>query len=382
VKRKPTSYRDFLMTVARVRHPDLEDVHHRWLQDLALYASQTGEHAYPGYDALTEMTGRQFDRQRIYSNHCVELGLIEITHQGRGKGVANEYRFCLENAAYPEDYEGRARDETASVGKRDNANQKRLSRQAVSEEKSTSNDRENHLPVQDSRLSDLSKPLGGGSIHPSLHQQPQQQLDPKRAWKNHTRASDIEEAIDAIDAEMQKTEGKEIINKTREQTQHLAEIIIAYGSSLTKIVWRSYLQDRDTKQTWPYVKFTEDFKSLLRAAEAKDAFAQKIWKVRQELSFVHLGDVGRARCWGFDECLTDKEKAILEEHQAYMISHRDDPEGQLTNMPLNHAGELFYIQRRARKWLKENQELVEQREQAQQQEMEADISEKEEARES
>src|SRR5438445_84774 len=103
MKRKPTSWRDFLQTVARVRHPDLEDVHYLWLQDLALYASQTGEHAHPGYDALAEMTGRKSDRQRIYSNHCVALGLVEITEQGRGKGVANEYRFCLENPVYPDD---------------------------------------------------------------------------------------------------------------------------------------------------------------------------------------------------------------------------------------------------------------------------------------
>src|SRR6202030_2657503 len=97
MKRKPTSYRDMLETVIRVKHPDLEDVHKIWLLGIALNAGQTGEHAYPGYDALSEMTGRGFDRQRLYSNHCIKLGLVELVKKGNGPGIANVYRICLEH---------------------------------------------------------------------------------------------------------------------------------------------------------------------------------------------------------------------------------------------------------------------------------------------
>src|SRR6266446_1459956 len=114
MKRKPTSYGDMLKTVARCNHPDLEPVHRCWLIALSLHADQNGGSAYPGYAALSEMTGRGFDRQRIYSNHCVKLGLVEIASQGRGKGIANVYRICLEHDAFPDEYNGR---KTTSIEK-------------------------------------------------------------------------------------------------------------------------------------------------------------------------------------------------------------------------------------------------------------------------
>jgi len=115
-----------MQTVYRVNHPELEDCEKLWLIGVASYASETGKGAYPGYISLCEITGRGFDRQRIYSRKCEKLGLVELVSKGRGKGIANVYRICLEHPAYPEDYAGRktASDEkgfsdikTASDGK-------------------------------------------------------------------------------------------------------------------------------------------------------------------------------------------------------------------------------------------------------------------------
>jgi hypothetical protein len=110
MKRTPTSWRDMVNTVLRVRHLELEDSHKIWLVGLAVNASQNGKNAYPGYKALGEITGRQSEWQRRTSRHCESLGLVEIVRKangGNGKGNANVYRICLEHDAFPDDYSGR-----------------------------------------------------------------------------------------------------------------------------------------------------------------------------------------------------------------------------------------------------------------------------------
>jgi hypothetical protein len=106
VKRKPTSYNDFLHVVAAVKHPELDDMEKHWLLALAIDSSPVGTNAHPGYEALRERVDRTDDMQRRYGKHCESLGLIVVKH-GKGKGNANTYTFRLENPAYPDEYKNR-----------------------------------------------------------------------------------------------------------------------------------------------------------------------------------------------------------------------------------------------------------------------------------
>jgi hypothetical protein len=175
VKRKTSSRDDFLKTVARCNHPKMKDVHHRWLMGIALSASPNGEGSYPGYTALCEMTGRKFDRQRIFSNFMVSIGIVEVVSRGVGKGIANVYRICLENPAFPDDYTGQSYKstsagkgftETTSVGK------------GLSNGKTPCDADQNPLDLNSKPLVSLPKPLDVGSdyqlncpyTHPHPHE--------------------------------------------------------------------------------------------------------------------------------------------------------------------------------------------------------------------
>lgn len=344
MKRKPTSRDDFLKTVARVKHPELEDVHKIWLMGLSLSASATGEHAYPGYDALCEITDRKYDRQRLYSNHCVKLSLVEITRKGNGPHSANEYRFCLENPAYPDDYSGRQVD-PASYDKRDEDKRdipnSRLSREAGLENDPTCVDGESHLPDAAIPLVSSGIPLGGGSdYHKRYHNQHQQQHQEK-TWRQHPRVAAIKKAIAAVDVVFEKIEGKPP-KTTKEHVAKMAALIIAYGSSVVQPVWENYLQTHDSKLTWSYFEFVENFDRELMRAEQSTRFGPAIQEVRHEL-FTYLIP---GQPYGFSETWTPEETAAVKEWEAHH------------EKALHVAGIIRDLRRRGKVWMEENKERV------------------------
>jgi hypothetical protein len=343
VKRKPTSRDDFLKTVARVKHPDLEDVHKIWLMGLSHYASATGEHAYPGYDALCEITDRKYDRQRLYSKHCVKLGLIQVTRKGNGPHSANEYRFCLENPAYPDDYLGRHVD-PASYDKRDedkrDISNSRLSREAGLESAST-------VPASPIPLADPRNPLGGGSDYHKHHQKQHQQQYQQTTWKQHPRVASIKKTIAAIDVAFEKSESK-TPKTTKEHVAAMATLIIAYGSAIVLPVWENYLPRHDSKLTWSYYEFIEHFDRELMLAEQSATYGSAIWEVRQDL-FMYLIPGQR---YGFSETWTPAEAAAVQELEACK------EKGHPKYMPLHVAGIIRDLRKRGKVWMEENKERV------------------------
>ena len=102
MKRKPTSMRDFLITVMGVQHPKLRPEHRHFLSALAPYADYaTGRSAYPGMANLTRAMGKSEDSIQRYAKECEKFGLIERRNGKAHKGMAAEWRFCLENPAVP-----------------------------------------------------------------------------------------------------------------------------------------------------------------------------------------------------------------------------------------------------------------------------------------
>lgn len=95
------------MTVKFVKHDQLDDKHHRFLDFLAMYATQkTGRNIYPGYATIADALRVSEETIRRYARHCEKLGLIEVMRKPTGQGIATEWRLCLENDAYPESYPG------------------------------------------------------------------------------------------------------------------------------------------------------------------------------------------------------------------------------------------------------------------------------------
>ena len=99
--------RDLALTVACVQHAELEDVHRQFLGTLVPFATYaTGRNVHPGYEYLAIANQKSQETVRRYARHCEKLGLIEVVKKPDGKGIATEWRICLENSAYPDTYPG------------------------------------------------------------------------------------------------------------------------------------------------------------------------------------------------------------------------------------------------------------------------------------
>jgi len=105
MKGTPTSIHDLTMKASCVQHPELDDNHRHFLLLLAQFASyRTGRNVRPGYEYLMAAMGKKENTIRLYARHCESLGLIELVRKPTGKGIATEWRICLENSAYPDAY--------------------------------------------------------------------------------------------------------------------------------------------------------------------------------------------------------------------------------------------------------------------------------------
>lgn len=119
MKRKPTSLRDFLVTVASVNHPGLKPEHRHFLEALAPFADYTtGRSAYPGMLHLMRAMGKSEDRIHSYAKDCEKLGLIERVNGKAHKGMRAEWRFCLESPAYPDGIDPQVGDKAPQIKER------------------------------------------------------------------------------------------------------------------------------------------------------------------------------------------------------------------------------------------------------------------------
>jgi len=98
-----------LMTVAHVRHPDLDDTERHFLLALSLNATEKGKNAYPGQDALGKRIDRTTETVRKRVERCIALGLIVCSHESKGRNDADAFDFVLTHPAYPESYPERDR---------------------------------------------------------------------------------------------------------------------------------------------------------------------------------------------------------------------------------------------------------------------------------
>jgi hypothetical protein len=105
MKRKRDSLGDLIRTVACVDHSDLKDEHRHFLSTIAPFADKdSGRRVHPGFEYISTVMRKSQETVRRYARHCEELGLIEIVKKPDGKGIATEWRICLEHPAFPDTY--------------------------------------------------------------------------------------------------------------------------------------------------------------------------------------------------------------------------------------------------------------------------------------
>ena len=278
MKRKPNNWGDMLKVVSCVNHPELDDVHCRWLMGLALSASKTGEHSYPGYAALCQRTGRKFDRQRIYSNHLEKLGLVEIVKKGNGPGAANVYRICLEHAAFPDDYIGLNSDNPTSYGKGDTLSNPTSVVKGDSASQSHLSARESHLFSQSIPLVFGTIPLAEGSDYPKTLaltpiQEPNYTSQVAEYSRVGTKAKTSLAEREELLAVFTKLEN-EAPNTTSFQDRQIDKLIEEYGLEKCCQVMRRDLRtsafrtDKKGKRTeLPLYRFIKNFTRLLKEVD-------------------------------------------------------------------------------------------------------------------
>jgi len=271
-----------LHTVARVNHPDLEDCHRLWLIGLALHARPDGTNAYPGYDNLQAITLRGADRQRLYSNHCVALGLVELTKKGKGKGRSNVYKICLTHEAYPDDYGKTASDDkrfsdTASEGKRLTENP--LPTEAVSDSKTACAADQNHLPneakplVTDGKTACLDKRLTNGSNQTPNHNPQPNPVDSRGGGQNNPTPDSDEPNLQTTKRILKSMyfDQTSKIAKFGKEEPELNKLIDQRGGNAVITAFKECQVDPpwNNETTHPFRYLVDDFDAWLKKAERR-----------------------------------------------------------------------------------------------------------------
>jgi hypothetical protein len=117
MKRQLTSYRDFLLTVSNVSHPDLRPDDCHFLLCLALDADgHTGKGARPGHVALAKrIKVKALDTVRLRWRRCADIGVIVCVHESKGKGDAHVFDFNMSHPAFPDEYPSMTKAALASL---------------------------------------------------------------------------------------------------------------------------------------------------------------------------------------------------------------------------------------------------------------------------
>jgi len=116
-------------------------------------------------------------------------------------------------------------------------------------------------------------------------------------------------------------EEKAVAKTTKQQKENLAPIIVGYGPAFVRAAWKKYLKQRDSKQSWPLVDFTQNFAVYLKMAE------NETFELRKHLFYCF--PVPPEGYWLPEIEFyphTPEEVAAIETQRAWKRAHRDATE--------------------------------------------------------
>jgi hypothetical protein len=246
------------MTVANVHHSDLKAAHRRFLSLLALYADfKHGDRIFPGYDTLAAALQVTKESVRLYARHCEDLGLLEVVKEPKGKGVATEWKFCLENPAFPDSYTGFK----PSLGPRGGLDQeKRLGPKA-------SNDRSKSKAAKSS----LGPRVGLDPPKP-LHQHTTPTPSEERVCVDENTPAMCEQEVGALLEEFVKQNYGETVGIfTGPQRAALARLAKKHGREVFRAAARTWMKKSpwNNKTTHPFAAFISGFESYAAMSKHK-----------------------------------------------------------------------------------------------------------------
>jgi hypothetical protein len=358
MKRNLTSVFDLQSTVACVKHPKLKAEHRLLLIAMAKFASySTGRDVYPGFEYLAAVVGKSQETVRRYCRHCEALGLIEVTRKPNGKGIATEWRICLQHDAYQDSYPGFKPEKLGprvgeGKGQKLGPQSKQLAPQ-ISDASAVYVHKSNLIGPQvgvDPPTTTTTSTPTTPATHVSTRQPSSTRIKPTKEMRELKRRMRLTyEKVNSAD-----------LRATPQHWEELQEHIDDYGFRLVNIIWDMFLKVGDLPSGWKYplVKFNEQFVSLLGRVEngrAHGEFSVAVQRVRQELSFLLLSE---DFYFGFMDTMTEDERETYNRHKKWISANRDNHEKQMNGINLAKAGDLYALRASAAKWMKDNAALV------------------------
>ena len=340
MKRKSTSYGDFLKTVMCVQHPKLKSEHRLFLVTIAVHADgRTGRGSYPGMDFLEAANARSWKRVNARAKYCEDLGLIKRVEIGH-KGKNTEWDFCLERDAYPDTYPGLV----ADFGGHDSDDQRSaIGGHFEGDRSSLSHSLVVTLPKIGGQRGDHSSDTP--SATPSTPKPGDQDTLDAQAWKELRRVMGRRGGEELVDGKLASTE---------KQWAAVRELAQDYGFNVVKIVWDAFLKADDVFAgcKYPLTQFTKDFPSYLARIEAEHP-SQVMMPFRQHLDLwkVRLRNVADpVFYYGFQDVMTSEELRVFQELKKYTR-----PEDLL----LDKIGrKLERLLKRSEIWAEENKDFI------------------------
>lgn len=360
MKRRPTSLHDLISTVACVSHPDLDVEGRHFLMLLASRASfSTGRNSHPGFEFLrTALGGMSTDTVARRARKLERLGLIEVTRKPDGKGVATEWRICIENDAYPDLYPT-YKPEADSLAPQHDADQE----SALAPQKSAIG------PQNDGFSSAPSGPL----VRKTMALAPRLLADPSFTSTPSSSSSSSSSTSATIAENRSAKQFKELkrrmmrmyaeknqegLKTTPPQWEEVKANFVDYGSALASLAWEAFVKADECSMKFPLVEFNAGFASYLVRAEngnLGDALEKKMHDYRWHLVCLLLGE---NFLYGFRNAMTPDQQAIYDRHRAFIKRTSGDPEKQMRGIDLACAGDLERLQAASADWMVANAELV------------------------
>jgi hypothetical protein len=299
--RKAASHHDVLLTVLAVQHPELDDCGKLLLTALATRTQgDTGEHAYPGREALGESISRSVDTVRKRLKKLCDLGLIIQTHESTGRGNANEYKLNLEHPAYPDGYIGISK--KAKLGKV-------LVQDKRIQMKGAYSDAERCLSEHGKVLIEAAKGAYLGT--------PPVVTSPKKSTVTPSPTRKESSAVNRLIILFVAEEGKQP-TLTKLHRADLVANIRAYGANVVAAVFEYYLKTESfatgTNEKWPFFNFNAGFAGYLQKAEWKNQeLGQAMWAKRCDLTLFALDQFEPE----FLQTLDDEQRDCIDAVQSY-----------------------------------------------------------------
>jgi hypothetical protein len=277
MKRKPTSYSDMLKTVLAVKGLEVEDK--LFLLAIAASASATGEHAYPGHEALKERTGLGNTTVTVRYRKLEALGLLSLVPSTR-KGIAHVYTINLTHEAFPETYIGRI------VGNMQESNDDVAAPKVIVGNPQESNDGIVGLKAGHRWKAPKSSLEPATVIVGNLQKtNAYPRLTSHTTSTTTTPPTKTESAAITVLMSLYEESEKRIPDITKQQKIDLADKIRRFGDKIVAGVFKAYLKIYTFSGTlYPFAKFLSGFEAYMRQAEDSDkALGNELWERRFHL---------------------------------------------------------------------------------------------------